>query len=155
MSQIDRVFAADLSGGTEPRKKTVVALMRSDKVLHCMSNSQLHIKKVLDRARYLHKTQPTIDPEDLPEETASQRTAAYIHTVPDKPPSSIESGRVKWAQEETDAIQEVLKNLSKCPNKGEIQKLFSSITILKRILKENTDERVKNKVKNEFRRLQK
>jgi len=155
LSQIDRVFAAELSQGIEPRKKTVVALMRSDKVLRCISNSQPHIKKVLDRARYLYKTQPTIDPEDLPEETASHRTAAYIHAVPDKPPSTIESGRVEWAQEETEAIQEVLKNLSKCPTKGEIQTLFSSNTILKRILKENTDERVKNKVKNEFRRLQK
>ena len=104
MSQIDRVFAAHLSGGIEPRKKTAVALMRSDKVLRVVCNSEPHIKKVLDRARYLYKTQPTIDPKDLPEQTASQRTAAYIHTVPDNPPSTIESGRVEWAQEETDAI---------------------------------------------------
>ena len=153
MSQIAIVFAADLSQGIEPRKKRVAALMRSDKVLRCISNSEPHIKKVLDRARYLYKTHPTIDPKDLPEETASQRTAAYVNTVPDKPPSTLESGRVEWAQEETEAIQEVLKDLTKCPTKVEIQKLFSRITILSKILKENTDERVKNKVKNEYRRL--
>ena len=153
MSQIAIVFAADLSQGIEPRKKRVAALMRSDKVLRCISNSEPHIKKVLDRARYLYKTHPTIDPKDLPEETASQRTAAYVNTVPDKPPSTLESGRVEWAQEETEAIQEVLKDLSKSPTKAEIQKLFSRSTILSKILKENTDERVKNKVKNEYRRL--
>lgn len=95
MSQIHIVFAADSIQGIEPRKKRVVALMRSDKVLRCISNSEPHIKKVLDWARYLYKTHPTIDPEDLPEETASQRTPAYVHTVPDKPLSTIELGRVE------------------------------------------------------------
>jgi len=95
MSQIDIVFAADLSQGIEPGKKRVVALMRSDKVLRCISNSELHIKKVLDWARYPYKTHPTIDPEDLPKETASQRTAAYVHTVPDKSPSTIEFHRIR------------------------------------------------------------
>ena len=153
ISTIKSVFADDVSEGIEPRKKRVVALMKSNSVLRCIANSGPHIKKVLDRVRYFWKIRPSVNPEDLPQETASQRTAAYVHTVPERPPSTIESGRVEWDEEETVAIQEVLKDLDKCPSKAQIQQLFSRNTILSRILKENTAERVKNKVKNEFRKL--
>ena len=138
ISTIDTVFADDVSEGIEPRKKRVVGLMKSNSVLHCIANSGPHIKKVLDCVRYFWKTQPSVDPEDLPEKTASQRTAAYVHTVPERPPSTIESGRVEWDEEETDAIQQVLKDLDRCPTKAEIQKLFSRNTILSRTLEENT-----------------
>ena len=138
ISTIDTVFADDVSEGIEPRKKRVVGLLKSNSVLHCIANSGPHIKKVLDCVRYFWKTQPSVDPEDLPEKTASQRTAAYVHTVPERPPSTIESGRVEWDEEETDAIQQVLKDLDRCSTKAEIQKLFSRNTILSRTLEENT-----------------
>ena len=91
ISKIDSVFAKDLSQEIEPRKKRVVALMKAD---------NMHIKKILDRIGYLCRRRPSIDPKDLPEETASQRTVAYVHTVPEKTTVDhwIRQGRVGWGR---------------------------------------------------------
>lgn len=129
--------------------------MKTERMLRTIVNSEPHVKKVVDRLRYLTEKRSDVDPRELPEETPSRRTAAYVFSVPNKPPSTIESGRVEWTPEETEAIQEALKDLAKCPCKAEIQQLFTKNTILKEIYKANTSERIKNKVKNEFHRLKK
>ena len=51
--RVDLVFAEDIQSGIEPRKKRMVALMRSDLILRGLINSQPHVKRVVDRMRYL------------------------------------------------------------------------------------------------------
>ena len=152
---IKQAFAEDIKNGVEPKKNRVVAVMKSDLLLRTLVNSEPLVKKVIDRARYLVQQRPTMLPEDLPEETASTRTAAFVQTVPDRPPSSIESGRVEWSDEETMAIREALTitGYTKCPNNEQIRQLFKRTSVLTSIMKGNTFERVRNKVKNEFRKL--
>ena len=79
-TQIERIknlFADDISQGIEPRKKRVVALMKTELSLRSIVHSQPHVKKVIDRVRYLYQHWETTDPYELPEESASVRTAAY------------------------------------------------------------------------------
>ena len=151
--QIDKVFADDLQGGIEPRRKRIVALMKSDSVLRPLSNSEVHVKKVVDRVRYLFDNREAVDPFQLPEECPAQRTAQFIAGIPEKPPSTIESGRVEWSNEETAAIQEALMFWRKLPTKQEIRDMFRKSQVLRDIFKENTFERIKNKVKNEYRKM--
>ena len=94
--RVDLIFTEDVQSGIEPRKKHVVALMRSDLILRGLINSQPHIKRVVDRVRYLFDKRSNVDPFDLPEEPAHERTANFVAQIPDKPPSTIESGRVEW-----------------------------------------------------------
>ena len=151
---IKEAFAEDIENGVELRKNHVVAVMKSDLVLRALVNSESLVKKVSDRVRYLVQRRPTMLPEELPEETASTRTAAFVQTVPDKPPSSIESGRVEWSEDETMAIREVLTLCcDKCPTNDEIRVLFKRSSELIAIFKSTTFERIRNKVKNEFRKL--
>ena len=51
--QVDKVFAEDLQSGIEPTKKRVVAPMKCYIVFCSLVNSQPHVKRVLDRVRYL------------------------------------------------------------------------------------------------------
>ena len=101
LEAIKQAFAEDINNGVVPKKNRVVAVMKSDLLLRTLVNSAPLVKKVSDRARYLVQQRPTMLPQDLPDETASTRTAAFVRTMPDKPPASIESGRVEWTQEET------------------------------------------------------
>ena len=151
---IKEAFAEDIVNEVEPRKNHVVAVMKSDLVLRALVNSESLVKKVSDRVRYLVQRRPTMMPEELPEEPASTRIAAFVQTVPDKPPSSIESGRVEWSEDETMAIREVLTLCyDKCPTNDEIRALFKRSSELIAIFKSNTFGRIWNKVKNEFRKL--
>ena len=80
-TQIERIknlFADDISQGIEPRKKRIVALMKTELSLRSIVHSQPHVKKVIDRVRYLYQHWETTDPYDLPEGSASVRTAAYV-----------------------------------------------------------------------------
>lgn len=145
----------DIRSGAEPRKKRVVALMRTNIVLPALTNSQPHVKRVLDRVRYLFDNRSIVDPYELPEEPAEKRTAKFVADIPEKPPSTIESGRVEWTAEETEAIQEVLTFWTKIPTNQEIQAMFKKSNVLREIFHRNTFERIRNKVKNEYRRLKK
>lgn len=131
----------------------MVALMKSDLVLCRLVNSESLVKKVIDRVGYLFRKRSTMLPEELPEETAFIRTAPFVQNIPDKPPSSIESGRVEWSEDETRAIRELLTSCKKCPNNDEIKQLLKQSSELITIFKSNTFERVRNKVKNEFRKM--
>ena len=111
----------DIKSGVELRKKRMVALRRSDLVLQGLVNSQPHVKRVIDRVRYLFDTRSTVDPYELPEEPAEKRTAKFVVNIPEKPPSTIKSGRMEWTSEETESIREVLTFWRKVPNKQEIQ----------------------------------
>ena len=153
--QVDIIFADDIRSGVEPRKKRVVALMRTNIVLRALTNSQPHVKRVLDRVRYLFDNRSIVDPYELPEEPAEKRTAKFVADIPEKPPSTIESGRVEWTAEETEAIQEALTFWTKIPTNQEIQAMFKKSNVLREIFHRNTFERICNKVKNEYRRLKK
>ena len=153
---IKNVFADDISQGVEPRKKRIVALMKTEPALKSIVHSEPHVKKVIDRVRYLYQTREMIDPYQLPEENAAVRTASYVLSgKPLPPPSSVDSGRVEWSDEETDLIRKALKGWTKCPRNTEIRALFSKTPSLQKILKANTFERVRNKVKNVLRSLSK
>ena len=152
-AQIKKVFAADLQSGIQPRTKRVVALMKSDPLLRSLVNSKPHVKSVLDRVRYLFESQQTSDPYALPEESPAERTAAFVVSIPEKPPSTIESGRVEWLSEETLAIREAIMFCKHCPGNEEIRALFGKTQVLRDIFKQNPFDRVRNKVKNEFRKL--
>ena len=153
--QVDLVFAEDIQSGVEPRKKRVVALMKTDRLLCKLVNSEPHVKRVTDRVRYMFQTRKTVDPYELPEESATKRTATFVASIPDRPPSSIESGRVEWSTEETEAIVEALTSYGwkKLPTKREMQAMFQKTQVLRDIFRSNTFERIKNKVKNEHRKL--
>ena len=152
-SQVDKVFAEDLQTGIEPRKKCVVALMKGNIVLRRLVNSQPHVKRVLDRVRYLFETRTTVDPYKLPQESPRERTATFVASIPERPPSSIASGRVEWSNEETEAIQEALTFWRKAPTQEEIRQMFSKSQVLRDIFRNNAFDRIKNKVKNEFRKM--
>ena len=150
---VDRVFADDIKSGIEPRKKRVVALMKSDIILRGLVNSQPHVKRVIDRVRYLYDSRAITDPFQLPEESPEKRTASFVANIPERPPSSIESGRVEWTSDETETIREALTFWKKAPNKQQIQEMFNKSTVLKDIFRNNTFERIRNKVKNEYRKM--
>ena len=151
--QVDLVFAEDIQSGVEPRKKRVVALMKSDRLLRNLVNSEPHVKRVTDRVCYLFETRTMVDPYDLPEEPATKRTATFVASIPERPPSSVQSGRVEWSTEETEAIVEALTFWTKLPRKYEMQAMFQKTEVLREIYRNNTFDRIKNKVKNEFRKL--
>ena len=94
-----------------------------------------------------------MDPYELPEEPATKRTATFVAAIPDRPPSSIESGRLEWSTEETEAIVEALTFWKKLPTKHKMQAMFQKTQVLRDIFRTNTFERIKNKVKNEYRKL--
>lgn len=50
----------------KPRKKCVVAIMKSDLVLRSLVNLEPHVKQVIDWVRYLFDTRCTVDPVELP-----------------------------------------------------------------------------------------
>lgn len=153
--QVDIIFADDIRSGVEPRKKRVVALMRTNIVLRALTNSQPHVKRVLNRVRYLFDNRSIVDPYELPEEPAEKRTAKFVADIPERPPSTIKSGRVEWTAEETEAIQEALTFWTKVPTNQEIQAMFKKSNVLREIFHRNTFERIHNKVKNEYQRLKK
>ena len=66
---------------------------------------------------------------------------------------SMESGRVDWTDEDTALIEKALLNCSKCPRNTEIRSIFIRTAELQAIFKANTFDRIRNKVKNVFRRL--
>ena len=127
--------------------------MKSDLVLRSLVNSQPHVKRVIDRVRYLFDTRSTVDLYELPEEPAEKRTAKFVANIPEKPPSTIESGRVEWTSEETESIREALTFWRKVPTKQEIQSMFQKSSVLRDIFRNNTFELIRNKVKNEFRKM--
>ena len=147
--QVDKTFADDIRSGVEPRKKRVVALMKSNLVLQGLVHSEIHVKRVIDQVHYLFDNRSIVDPYELPEKPAVKRTAAFVAEIPDRPPSTIESGRVEWSSEETEAIQEALTFWTKLPSKNEIQAMFQS-NVLRDIFRNNTFDRIRNKVKNEY-----
>ena len=147
--QVDKTFADDIRSGVEPRKKRVVALMKSNLVLRGLVHSEINVKRVIDRVRYLFDNRSIVNPYELPGEPAAKRTAAFVAEIPDRPPSTIESGRVEWSSEETEAIQEALTFWTKLPSKNEIQAMFQS-NVLRDIFRNNTFDRIRNKVKNEY-----
>lgn len=129
--------------------------MKTDRLLRKLVNSEPHVKRVTDRVPYMFQTRKTVDPYELPEEPATKRTATFVASIPDRPPSSIESGRVEWSTEETEAIVEALTSYGwkKLPTKHEMQTMFQKTQVLRDIFRSNTFERIKNKVKNEYRKL--
>ena len=129
--------------------------MRTDIVLRGLINSQPDVKRVLDRVRHLFDKRSIVDPYELPEEPAEKQTAKFVADIPEKTPSTIESGRVEWTAEETEAIQETLTFWRKVPTKQEIQAMFQKSNVLRDIFRNNTFERIRNKVKNEFQRMNK
>ena len=147
--QVDKTFADDIRSGVEPRKKRVVALMKSNLVLRGLVHSEIHVKRVIDQVRYLFDNSSIVNPYELPEEPAAKQTAVFVAEIPDRPPSTIESGRVEWSSEETEAIQEALTFWTKLPSKNEIQAMFQS-NVLRDIFRNNTFDRIRNKVKNEY-----
>ena len=68
--QVNEIFADDSRGSREevrkPRKKCVVAIMKSDLVLRSLVNLEPHVKQVIDWVRYLFDTRCTVDPVELP-----------------------------------------------------------------------------------------
>ena len=151
-AQVKKVFAADLQSGIL-RMKCVVSLMKTDPLLRSLVNSKPHVKSVVNRVRYLFDSQVTADPYELPEESSAERTAAFVGSIPEKPPSSIESGWVEWSSDETHAIREAIMFCKQCPGNDANRDIFSKTQVLRDILKANTFERVRNKVKNEFRKM--
>ena len=131
--QVDKIFADDLRSGIQPRKKRVVALMKSDLVLRGLVNSEIHVKQVIDRVRYLFESRSTVDLYELPEEPVENRTAQCVANIPEKPPSTIESGRVEWSSEETESIQEALTFWTKAPNQQQIRDMFQNSSVLRDI----------------------
>ena len=113
------------------------------------------MRKVVDRVRYIFDKRPTVDPFELPEESAANRKAQFVAGIPDKPPSTIESGRVEWSNDETEAIQEALTFWKKLPTQEQIREMFRKSQVLRDIFKANTFERIKNKVRNEYRKMSK
>ena len=130
--------------------------MKNHLVLRKIVNSTEMVKKVLDRVRYLLEKQPTMDPFKLPEESPSKKTQKYILSalsVSMPMAASMESGRVDWTDEDTALIEKALLNCSKCPRNTEIRSIFIRTPELQAIFKANTFDRIRNKVKNVFRRL--
>lgn len=78
LESVSRVFEDDVSSGISPRKKRVVALMKTDPTLRKVVNSTDKVKKVTDRVRHLLKSRPTVEPFELPEYSASERTAKHV-----------------------------------------------------------------------------
>ena len=154
-TQIEKVFANDIQSGIEPRRKRIVALMKSDPLLQTLANSETHVRKVVDRVRYIFDKRATIDPFELPEESPAKRTEEFVAATLEKPPSTIQSGRVEWSDEETEAIQEALRFWRKMPNQEQIREMFRKSQVLRDIFKANTFEQIKNKVKNEYRKMTK
>lgn len=147
------VFKDDVAGGILPRKMRVKALMRQDLVLRTSLNSQIKVKKILDRVRYLQDNKPYIDPFQLPEESPSERTANYVYAAPSTSGGfSKESGRVEWSEEESALIEKALSGFDKCPRNPAIQSVFHSTKELEAIYNAKTFERIRNKVKNIFRK---
>ena len=72
--QIEKVFSSDIQSGIEPRRKRIVALMKSDPILQTLANSETNVRKVENRVRYIFDKRPTVDPFELPEESAANRT---------------------------------------------------------------------------------
>ena len=129
--------------------------MKSDPLLRRLVNSEAHMRKVVDRVRYIFEKRPVVDPFELPKESADKRTAQFVAAIPKKPPSSIQSGRVEWSDEEMEAIQEALMFWTKLPNQEEIREMFRKSRVLREIFRANTFDRIKNKVKNEYRKMKK
>ena len=123
-NQVDKIFAEDIKRGVEPRKKRMVAMVKSHLVLRGLVNSKPHAKRVIDRVRYLFDTRSIVDPYEVPEEPAEKWNAAFVANIPEKTPSIIASGRVEWTSQETEAIQEALTFWTKLPTKHEIQAKF-------------------------------
>jgi len=96
-----------------------------------------------------------VDAYELPVENPAARTAQFVAAIPDKPPSTIKSGRVEWSNEETEAIREAMTFWKKQPNQEEIRQMFHKSQVLRDIFKANTFERIRNKVKNEYRKMSK
>jgi len=130
----------NIKSGIETRKNCVVALMKLDLALRGLVNSKYLVKKVLDRVHYLFQQCSTVLPEELPEETSSMRTAAFVQTIPEKPPSSIKSGKLQWSKDETRAIFMLLTSCDKYPNNDEIKQLLKKRSELITVLKSNKFE---------------
>lgn len=95
-----------------------------------------------------------MDPHDLPQESSFHRTAAYVLS---KPPGSCVGGRSEprrweWTEEETAIVKRVLAKLDKPPRNTEIPRIYVSSKELRNILSANTFERIRNKVKNIFKK---
>lgn len=134
----------------------MVALVKTDNVLRKVVNSDVKVKKVLDRVRHLVNFQSTKDPFELPQESSLERTAKYVLSRPSTSDlQSIESGRVEWTEEETMIIEKALKGFHKVPRNNEIKSLFNTTKELGAIYKENTFDRIRNKVKNIFQKRKK
>ena len=130
--------------------------MKDHPVLHKIVSSSEMVKKVLDRVRYLLEKQPTTDPFKLPEQSSSEKTQKYILSAFSASlpmAESMESGRVDWTDEYTALIEKALLGYHKCPRVPEIRSLFTRTPELEAIFKANTFERLRNKVKNVFRKL--
>lgn len=56
----------------------MVALVKTDNVLRKVVNSDVKVKKVLDRVRHLVNSQSTKDPFEQPQESSLERTAKYV-----------------------------------------------------------------------------
>ena len=108
---------------------------------------------MIDRVGYLFETRTTVDPYELQQESADKRTATFVASIPEWPPSTIESGRVEWSTEDTEAIQEALNFWRKLPTQQQIREMFARRQVLRDIFKNNTFDRIRNKVKNEFRKM--
>ena len=149
LHSVQKVFRDDVIERISPRKKRVVFLMKTDLVLRKVVNSDVKVKKVIDRVRHLVNSQPTLNPQESPLE----RTAKYVLSAPSTSGlHSIQSGQVEWSEEETAAIEEALKGYDKVPRNTEIISLMSSTQELQAIYKENTFDRIRNNVKNIFQK---
>lgn len=121
LQRVSEVFKDDVAGGILPRKMRVKALMWQDLVLRTSLNSQIKVKKILDRVQYLQDNKPYIDP-------------------------------FQWSEEESALIEKALSGFDKCPRNPAIQSIFHSTKELEAIYNAKTFERIRNKVKNIFRK---
>lgn len=147
---ISKVLQDNITSGMSPRKKRVLALMKSNDVLSQSVHADIKIKKVVDRVRYLMQSRPTVDSFDLPVEDPGARTAQYVMSadpapVPSSsgvPSSHSQSGRLELTNEDTIIIEKAIATFHKVPRKTELRSLFLSSDDFQRIWNENNFARI-------------
>lgn len=156
LAAISVVFADEIEARKSPTKKRVAAQMRGDEVLAKVLNSEAKVKRVVDRVRYLVRSQQPARPTRVPEEDPSKRTATFVESVrkehsSDASVHSSASGRQAWTQEENEMIKTAFAHFDKVPRNTEIRSVFSSHISLEQILQTNPFARIRHKVKNIFK----
>ncbi|PFX17367.1 hypothetical protein AWC38_SpisGene18303 [Stylophora pistillata] len=145
---VERCFSEEIKKGFPPAKEKVIAAMKANDVLGDVADSEDKVKKVVDRVRYIIKAQPTVELATLEEEPASVRTEKYVQSHPPLTSSAVpsgDSGRVEWSLEDSQALEAPLSAYEKQPTNLELRAIMSSSDTLRRILEENSFQRIRNK----------